>query len=633
VKSVFAELVARLPSGVVIWQLEDDDHTLRMVSANDAAVALIGLDRDLAVGKTMVELFPHALDRQRIHAEIARTGADGHIGQVSFRGPDDSPRLASVRALALSGRMVAVVFEDITEQSRAESRRKESEERFRTLIENSADAVAVGDADGKIVFISASVRHVLGYAPEELDQTVALRLVHPEDQARAHRLLAGAAAKPGVPLSGVFRVRHRDGHWRHIEVVSVSRLDDPALRGIVTNFRDVTERVSAEETLRRMELQLLQTQKMEAIGKLAGGVAHDFNNLLSVILGISALLLENMDPDHPMRADLTEIKQSGERAARLTGQLLAFSRRQILDPRVLDLNDVVASIDRMLQRIVGEDVELKIIAAEGLRRVRVDPGQMEQVIINLVVNARDAMPHGGALTIETADVELDEAFAREHIGVVAGPHVLLAITDSGVGMDEATQSRVFEPFFTTKGTGKGTGLGLSTVFGIVKQSGGTIWFDTQIGRGTTFRVYFPATSEAAPSQRTASAAPISRGTETILLVEDDATVRAVVAAILSSRGYRVIDTIDAAQALAICRDSSKPIHLLLTDVVMPRMSGRELASRIVEMRPGIKVLYMSGYTEDAIVHHGVVEEGIAFLQKPITPGALTQKVRAVLDAT
>ncbi|MET0596031.1 MAG: response regulator, partial [Polyangiaceae bacterium] len=247
--------------------------------------------------------------------------------------------------------------------------------------------------------------------------------------------------------------------------------------------------------------------------------------------------------------------------------------------------------------------------------------------------ARDAIPHGGSITIETANVDLDEAFARNHIGVVAGPHVMLAIADTGSGMDDATKSRLFEPFFTTKGTGKGTGLGLSTVFGIVKQSGGTIWFDSEAGRGTTFRVYFPVTTEALSASRPASIAPVSRGTETVLLVEDDATVRAVVRAILSSRGYRVLDTVDAAQAVAICRDATKPIHLLLTDVVMPRMSGRELAARIVEMRPGIKVLYMSGYTEDAIVHHGVVEEGIAFLQKPITPGTLTKKVREVLDAT
>ena len=333
-----------------------------------------------------------------------------------------------------------------------------------------------------------------------------------------------------------------------------------------------------------------------------------------------------------MRADLTEIKESGERAARLTRQLLAFSRRQMLDPRVLDLNDVVVSIDRMLQRVLGEDIALEIIPGGRLHRVRVDPGQMEQVILNLVVNARDAMPRGGKLTVETGNVELDEAFAREHIGVMPGPHVMLAISDTGVGMDEATQAHAFEPFFTTNETGKGTGLGLSTVFGIVKQSGGTVWFNSTPGRGTTFRLYFPITADVAPPQRSVSTAPVSRGHETILLVEDDATVRSVVRAILSSRGYDVIDTVEPAEALTACRDLKKPIHLLLTDVVMPLTSGRELAARVSEMRPAIKVLYMSGYAEDTIVHHGVVDQGIAFLQKPITPNALTHKVREVLDS-
>jgi CheY-like chemotaxis protein len=282
-------------------------------------------------------------------------------------------------------------------------------------------------------------------------------------------------------------------------------------------------------------------------------------------------------------------------------------------------------------RVVGENIELKMETAPQLERVRVDPGQMEQVIMNLVVNARDAMPNGGVLTLQTENVELDEAFAREHIGVRPGPHVMLAIADTGVGMDDETQARAYEPFFTTKGTGKGTGLGLSTVFGIVKQSGGTIWLDSAPGRGTTFRLYFPATDEGPGPPRQTSVVPASRGNETILLVEDDVTVRAVVRAILSSRGYHVIDSGDAAQALTVCRDTAKPIHLLLTDVVMPRMSGRELAARVAEVRPSIKVLYMSGYTEDAIVHHGVVDEGIAFLQKPITPASLAHKVREVLD--
>jgi two-component system cell cycle sensor histidine kinase/response regulator CckA len=631
-ESIYAEIVARMPFGVAIWRLEDDDRTLRLVGSNPAASQMLGVDLALAAGKTMTELFPLAVERERIHAEVARTGKDRNLGYVGFKGQDDVLRTASARALGLPGRLVAIMFEDVTGQAQSEARRRESEERFRTLIENSTDAVTITDHEGSVIFTSASVKQVLGYSSEELQQRTAFDLLHEDDVARARTHRATAISRPGVPVTTTLRARHRDGHWHVIEVITVNRLDDPSLRGVVTNFRDVTERVRSEEALRRMEAQLLQTQKMEAIGKLAGGVAHDFNNLLSVILGISALLLEQLEPDHPMRADMTEIQQSGERAARLTRQLLAFSRRQMLDPRVLDLNDVIASIDRMLLRVVGEDIELQLLTGPHLHRVRVDPGQMEQVIMNLVVNARDAMPRGGALTLQTASVELDEAFAREHIGVTPGPHVMLAITDTGVGMDEETQARIYEPFFTTKATGKGTGLGLATVFGIVKQSGGTIWLESVPDRGTTFRIYFPATAEGLQPSRPASVVPASRGNETILLVEDDTTVRAVVRAILSSRGYDVIDGGDAAQALTMCRDTKKTIHLLLTDVVMPRMSGRELAVRVAEMRPGIRVLYMSGYAEDNIVHHGVVEEGIAFLQKPITPTALTHKVREVLDS-
>jgi PAS domain S-box-containing protein len=630
--SICAEILARMPFGLALWRLDDDDRTLRLVGANHAASRMLNFDLSAAQGRAMLDLFPLTADRQRLYADIARSGQDRPLGQVVFRGPDDTQRTAEVHALALPGRMLAVVFKDVTQEARAESRRRESEERFRTLIENSADAVAVTDNQGKVVFISGSVKHVLGYSPEEFQQRLAFDFVHEDDVVRARSHFAKALANPRVPTTTTLRGRHRDGSWRFVEVVTVNRLDDSALRGVVTNFRDVTERTRSEETLRRMEAQLLQTQKMEAIGKLAGGVAHDFNNLLSVILGISSLLLEGIDQGHAMRADLTEIKESGERAARLTRQLLAFSRRQMLDPRVLDLNDVVVSIDRMLQRVLGEDIALEIVSGARLHRVRVDPGQMEQVILNLVVNARDAMPRGGKLTVETANVELDEAFAREHIGVLPGSHVMLAISDTGVGMDEATQAHAFEPFFTTKSTGKGTGLGLSTVFGIVKQSGGTIWFSSTPGRGTTFRVYFPITVDAAQPQKSLSMAPVSRGNETILLVEDDTTVRSVVRAILSSRGYDVIDTVDPGEALTACRDLEKPIHLLLTDVVMPLTSGRELAARVSEMRPSIKVLYMSGYAEDTIVHHGVVDEGIAFLQKPITPNALTHKVREVLDS-
>jgi two-component system, cell cycle sensor histidine kinase and response regulator CckA len=392
------------------------------------------------------------------------------------------------------------------------------------------------------------------------------------------------------------------------------------------------ERKKAEEALRRSEDQLRQSQKVEAIGRLAGGIAHDFNNLLTIINGYTELLLARLPGEDRVSKDINEIRKAGQRAASLTRQLLAFSRKQILEPRVLDLNAIVVDLEKMLRRLIGEDVELKIVPASGLRRIKADPGQIEQVIMNLVVNARDAMPKGGKLTLETANVDLDETYAGRHVGVRAGAYVLLAVSDSGCGMDREAMAHIFEPFFTTKGPGKGTGLGLSTVYGIVKQSGGNVWAYSEPGLGTTLKIYLPQAEGAIErSAREGRSGRAARGSETILLVEDQTEVRKLVREILEMNGYTVVAASEGLEALEICKQHEGPIHLMLSDVVMPQMGGRELAGRLATHRPDMKVLYMSGYTSNAIVHHGILDPGTAFLQKPFTPDGLACKIREVLD--
>jgi nitrogen-specific signal transduction histidine kinase/CheY-like chemotaxis protein len=387
---------------------------------------------------------------------------------------------------------------------------------------------------------------------------------------------------------------------------------------------DITERKCLEQQFRH-------SQKMEAVGRLAGGVAHDFNNLLTIITGYGQMLQRNLEPGSSMRAYAEEVLKSGERAASLTRQLLAFSRRQDFSPRGLDLNTLVRNTENMLHRLIGEDIELATILATGLGLVRGDPGQIEQVIFNLAVNARDAMPNGGNLTLETANVELDETDAHGHIPIKPGSYVMLAVTDTGCGMDPPTQAHIFEPFFTTKEPGKGTGLGLATVYGIVKQHGGNIWVDSEPGQGTAFKIYLPRVEmDAAKVEERRAGARELRGSETILVVEDDQAVRSLVVRLLRSMGYWVLEASRVDEALMVCVRHKGPVHLLLTDVVMPQMSGRDLLGHIRPLRPDIRVLFTSGYTEEAL-HRRPLEQDAAFLQKPFTEEALARKVRDVLD--
>ena len=423
------------------------------------------------------------------------------------------------------------------------------------------------------------------------------------------------------------RRRRKDGSliWV-LHNVSLLR-DEKGNEFIEGTVIDITER-------KRLEEQLRQSQKMEAVGQLAGGVAHDFNNLLTVIKGYCRMILDSPRLEEDIRGYADHVDSAAEKASSLTRHLLAFSRKQVLQPKALDLNALVVDLDKMLHRVIGENIEMRTVAAKGLGTVKADPGQVEQVIMNLVVNARDAMPKGGKITIETANVQLDETYARDHDGVHPGDYVMLAVTDTGIGMDAETQARIFEPFFTTKELGHGTGLGLSTVYGIVKQSGGHIWVYSEPGQGTTFKVYFARVQDEAEvlSQRTKSSAPL-RGSERVLLVEDDPQVRELTQSILASRGYTVLVAEDVKALSGICAQYSEEIQLLLTDVVMPGISGREVANRVCARWSNIKVLYMSGYAENSIIHHeGVLDNGLFFLTKPFTPSTLAAKVREVLDS-
>jgi two-component system cell cycle sensor histidine kinase/response regulator CckA len=398
---------------------------------------------------------------------------------------------------------------------------------------------------------------------------------------------------------------------------------------------EIAEHMKTEKSLRDTQEQLHHAQRLEAVGRLAGGIAHDFNNLLSIVLGYSMSIMAELAEDSALHADLAEIRRAGDRAAELTRQLLAFGRQQVLEPRVLDLNEVTLRMDRMMRRVLGEDIDIVTLPGKELWQTKLDPGQIEQVIVNLLINARDAMPHGGTLTLETNNQFFDADYAHAHVGASPGAHVVLAVSDTGAGMSRETQARAFEPFFTTKQKGKGTGLGLATVFGSVKQSGGHIWLYSEIGKGTTFKLCFPRCTDAitGASYEPVRVEPqaVPRGTETILLVEDDAQLRNMARAILLRLGYRVLDAADGVEALKLIEQERGEIQLLLTDVVMPHMNGRELARRLADTRPLTKVLYMSGYTDNAIVHNGILDHGVAYLQKPLTPDALARKVRQVLD--
>jgi two-component system cell cycle sensor histidine kinase/response regulator CckA len=506
-----------------------------------------------------------------------------------------------------------------------------NEERYRDYFENAKDAIYVHDLEGRYTMVNKAAEALVGYTREEILKMSVFDVV---PQSSANQIQARLNKKLADHAPTIYEVEaiRKDGTRVPVEVSSRLIWENGVPVAVQGSARDITERKRAEEALRASQLQLQQSQKLEAVGQLAGGVAHDFNNLLTAIIGYTDLSLRRANLEDPIRHNLEETKKAAERAGSLIRQLLAFSRKQILEPKVLDLNAVVKDMHKMLTRLIGENIDLATKQASDLGMVKADPSQVEQIIMNLVVNARDAMPHGGKVTVETANITLDDQDALKHVAVKAGEYVMLAVSDTGTGIDEETQARIFEPFFTTKEVGRGTGLGLSTVYGIVKQSGGNIWVYSEPEVGTAFKVYLPRVDAAASVIEKLvleSAAP--QGTETILLVEDEDMVRGLARKILSEAGYKVIEARSGAEALELSRGYAGPIDLLLTDVVMPAFSGKEVAERLKEFRPAVRVLFMSGYTDEAIVRHGVLDANVEFLQKPFTWVRLAKKVRDVLD--
>jgi len=727
-----------------------------LLEMNPAGLAIMEADSPgQVIGKHLIEKVvnkPYYKAFRDLNQRVFR-GEDGEL-TYEITGFKGTRRWLQTHATPLrdkKGKIWAAlaITRDITQQKKAEDELRTSEARFRALFEHSSDAVVLLDKNWKVIFCSASIERILGVRPEEILGSSAIEWVHPDDRMQAQKNYRYVLDHPGGNMAGRVRLRAQNGSWKVIERNFTNLLDDPDIGVIVSNIRDITEKVRADEALRgseerfakafqssplpviittrhegrvvdvndsalelsgysrkevigrtiddlnlwansedraafeqmlkdsgqvkalqttfrtrkgeirhielfsdlieldgascllsiardtteslKLEAQFRQAQKMDAIGRLAGGVAHDFNNMLAVIVGYIQLLQDCVGPNDSAQKHIEQIRKACERAAGLTRQLLGFSRKQVVQPRVLNLNVVVNNLSKMLLRMIGEDITLSMVPGIPLGSIKADLGQVEQVLMNLIINARDAMPQGGRIVIETRDAELHEDQAQYKPVVVSGSYVMLSVSDTGTGMDGPTMARIFDPFFTTKGAGKGTGLGLSMVYGIVKQSNGYIWGTSEPGKGATFKLYFPRVSEeAGPIITKRFDPPTVGGSETVMVVEDDPALRELVVDLLEESGYKVLEALDTKQAIEIAK-RKKNIHLLLTDVIMPTMSGGELARQICKLRPAMKVLFMSGYSGDLVAKRGILEAETNLVEKPFTKHALLSKVRVVLD--
>lgn len=636
---------------------------LTIAAVSDAYLRAMMMTREEIIGRPFFDVFPEHRDEAAV--------TDAHALRASFARALDGRAPDTITARRYGGRRgegkrdkseeywscintpvagpcgeVAYVIhrvEDVTElvrlaaTERGQQERIEEAERFREIVENINEVLWMVDPGMRtMLYISPAYERVWGRTRASLYASARswLDALHQEDRQRVLEAVLTSMSR-GDTFDHAYRIVRPDGtvRWIHDRGFPI-RHEGGEVERYVGIAKDVTDLKKAEDDLRRSEEQLDQARRMDAVGRLAGGVAHDFNNLMTAVAGYTSLILQRLDKSDPLRKEIEEIRKAGDRATALTRQLLAFGRKQVLQPKVLNLNPIVADMGNMLRRLIGEDIALVFLPGHDLGNMNADPSQLEQVVVNLVLNARDAMAGGGRLTLETKNAVLDAAYARTHVDVMPGRYVMLVVSDTGVGMSAETLSHLFEPFFTTKANGVGAGFGLSTVYGIVKQSGGHIDVSSQLGRGTTFTVYFPRLDDGPlqATRRSQNAQLAVRGTETILLVEDDDLVRDVTRTMLVAYGYSVLTASTADEAVLLAAQHGGRVDLVLTDIVMPQMDGRHLAERITRTRPGVGVIYMSGYTEDAIARHGQIDPGTAFIQKPFAAEEIASKIRKVLDA-